>query len=302
MLPNEIVLHGNTVFLRGCGHRFFLVRGVNKFVKIDTPEVSRVDRVVERIYQNDIIDNNGCSRAPATARIALYESLSACPETEDVRGQGGAELIGLLAARAYEASRERGGRIPLAAIREVVENLVHARFSGAVVSVFPGGNLVKVSDRGPGITDKARALEPGYTSAGADIKGLIRGVGSGLSVALGAMTDVGGSLSLDDNLGGGTVVTLAVTGEPRVAKEVSVLDEAAPPGLSKRQKKVVFIILEIGRVGPARLATELSVGLSTAYRDLQALEGLGLIECDKRGRRGLTEFGIDSLDAIMNSS
>lgn len=271
-------------------------------MKTDAPEVSRVDRVVERVYQNGMLDNNGCSRAPETARIALYESLSACPETEDVRGQSDAELIGLLAARTHEVSRERGGRIPFAAIREVVENLVHARFSGAVVSVFPGGNIVKVSDRGPGIANKAKALEPGYTSAGADIKTLVRGVGSGLPVALGAMTDVGGSLELEDNLGGGTVVTLAITGEPLASKELSVLDESAPPSLSKRQKKVVFIILEIGRVGPARLATELSVGLSTAYRDLQALEALGLIACDKRGQRGLTEHGIDSLDAIMNSS
>ena len=290
------------MFLQGSDYRFFFLRGVNKFVKMDAPEVGRVDRVVEHIYQNKILDNLACLSAPEPARIAVYESPSSCPEIEEVGGESAAELVGLLATRTYEVSQERGGRVPFAAIKEIVENLVHAQFKEVVVSVFPGGNSIKVSDRGPGIKDKTKALEPGYSSATTDIKSLIKGVGSGLSVALGAMTEARGSLTLEDNLDGGTVVALTVSGESSEPKQSPVSDEPDPPRLSKRQKKVVFIILEVGEVGPARLATELSVGLSTAYRDLQALESMGLIKCDKRGKRCLTEMGVDSLDAIMNSS
>ncbi|MDP1808548.1 MAG: ATP-binding protein [Actinomycetota bacterium] len=269
---------------------------------MDAPEVGRVDRAVEHIYQKKILDNIACLSVPEPARMAVYEGLSTCPEIEEVGGESAAELVGLLATRTYQVSQESGGRIPFAAIKEVVENLVHAQFKEVVVSVFKGGNSIKISDRGPGIKDKTKALEPGYSSATTDIKGLIKGVGSGLSVALGAMTEAGGSLKLDDNLDGGAVVTLTVSGASPEPKPTPVSDEPAPPRLSKRQKKVIFIILEIGQVGPARLATELSVGLSTAYRDLQALEGLGLIKCDKHGKRCLTDVGVDSLDAIMNSA
>lgn len=269
---------------------------------MDAPEVGRVDRTVEHIYQRGVLDNLARQNPPEPARMAVYENPSSCPEIEEVEAGDAAELVGVLATRTYQVSQERGGRIPFAAIKEIIENLVHAQFKEVVVSVFQGGNSIKVSDRGPGIKDKTKALEPGYTSATTNIKGLIKGVGSGFSVARGAMTEAGGTLRLEDNLDGGTVVTLTASAELIEPKPSPAADEPAPPRLSKRQKKVVFIILEIGEVGPARLATELSVGLSTAYRDLQALEALGLIKCDKRGKRCLTETGVDSLDAIMNSA
>lgn len=280
----------------------FSAKGVNKFVKIGASEVGRVDRVVERVYQDKNDFNEVSFRAPVCARIATYESPSSCPQIEEILAENPVELVGLLATKTYQTSQDAGGRIPFSAIKEVVENLIHANFRDSVVSVFQGGNTIKVSDHGPGIVDKTGALEPGHSTATPETRGLIKGVGSGLSVALEAMKEAGGTLRLEDNLNEGSVVTLNVSHEPAEPARPQERKEPAVPRLSKRQKKAVFIILEMAQVGPSRLATELSVGLSTAYRELRALEGLGLIACDKQGKRYLTPVGTDSLDAIMNNS
>jgi DeoR/GlpR family transcriptional regulator of sugar metabolism len=64
---------------------------------------------------------------------------------------------------------------------------------------------------------------------------------------------------------------------------------------------VFFIIIELGAVGPSRIAKELSVGLSTVYRDLGALEKAGLIRSGSNGRRLMTDMGLKSVDLIIDS-
>ena len=59
------------------------------------------------------------------------------------------------------------------------------------------------------------------------------------------------------------------------------------------------MVLELGYAGPSIVARELSVGLSTAYRDLASLEEAGLIVADDSGKRELTDDGIAYLDAIL---
>ena len=72
-----------------------------------------------------------------------------------------------------------------------------------------GGNTIRFSDQGPGIKQKDLALEYGTSSATEEMKHYIRGVGSGLPYAQQYMVDKGGSLDIEDNLGGGTVVTIS---------------------------------------------------------------------------------------------
>ena len=50
------------------------------------------------------------------------------------------------------------GKIPEEAVREVVENLIHASYRGVVISVLNKGSVVRVSDKGPGY----RVEGPGY--------------------------------------------------------------------------------------------------------------------------------------------
>lgn len=236
-----------------------------------------------------------------SARIAIYSAQPRTPAIICVEARGVAEFFKTFAAKIYQVSHEEGGTTPFEVILAVVENLIHANFAGVCASIIRVGGIIKVSDQGPGVADKTKALEPGFTSATNCQKDFIRGVGSGLPTALNFLSPLGGSLTIEDNVAAGTVVTLSSpkqTPAPGNDKEVSSPARAI---LTNRQKKVLFLILEIGAVGPSRVAGELSVGLSTAYRDLHALEGAGLIKSDNVGRRSLTVFGANCVDEIVNS-
>jgi DNA-binding transcriptional ArsR family regulator len=242
----------------------------------------------------------------SAARIAVYDGLTAPPRVEDVHGLDERGLIEALSSRTYQLSHEAGGVLPYTVIREVVENLIHAQFSEVVVSICDRGDTVRFSDQGPGVSDKDRAFIPGFSTATEEMKRVIKGVGSGLPVARECLGFTGGTITLEDNLGKGTVVTLHL--ERTSAPETPVAPPQGPqptapdlPKLSLRQKQVLSLVMELGAVGPSAVSRELGVGLSTAYRDLSALEGAGLIESDETGKRVLTALGVNSLDHVLSS-
>ncbi len=205
-------------------------------------------------------------------------------------------LIEALTTRAYERARELGGRLPVTVFRELVENLVHASFAGVVVTILDRGNTVRVSDRGPGISDKEAALRPGFTSAGVEAKRFIRGVGSGFSVVKETLAGLDGMLEIEDNLGQGTVVTAKVT----PLAETPLASAVVPAyNLSERQLKALLLTVELAPVGPTRIAQELGVSTSTAYRDLVSLEDAGFVTCETTGRRSATESGLAYLGAVL---
>ncbi len=234
-------------------------------------------------------------------RLAIYDSPVAEPQVISLRGDDFQAFVGELAARTYAVSRERGGRVPYVVIREIVENLIHAYFRNATVTVLDDGNTIRISDQGPGITDKHRALQPGFSTATAEMRRVIRGVGSGLAVAREQMSFLGGTLTLEDNLDRGTVVTLSVQREaPRAP--VAAEGPARPrPAVTPRQKKVLLLIAELGAAGPTTIAKELDISHSTAYRELQALQALTLVNGKGQGKRTLTEEGIAYLDEVFKS-
>jgi DNA-binding transcriptional ArsR family regulator/anti-sigma regulatory factor (Ser/Thr protein kinase) len=232
---------------------------------------------------------------PAGARIAIYDSLAAAPRVEEIAARDLPDAIEQVASRTYNLARESGGQVPYTIIREVSENLIHAGFSEVVVTILDGGNTVRFADQGPGIVDKERVFLPGFSTATADMKQHIRGVGSGLPIVRECLTFAGGTVEVDDNLGRGTVVTLRV----RPAQRVESTPDAPAPRLSQRQKQVLSLVMELGSAGPSAVARELSVALSTAYRDLASLEEAGLIVADESGKRALTERGITLLDSLL---
>lgn len=237
----------------------------------------------------------------AFARIAVYDGLVSPPRVEDISESDLGEAVDALAARTYELAREHGGRVPYSLIREIAENLLHAHFSEVVVTIMDDGNTVRFSDRGPGIADKERAFEPGFSTATRDMKRYIRGVGSGLPIVRECISYSSGTVVVEDNLAGGTVVTLRVEpppAEPAPAAEEHVGDPV--PRLSLRQKQVLSLVMELGSVGPSLVSGELSVAVSTAYRDLETLESLGLLTSASRGKRALTDLGVSCLDSLSS--
>lgn len=244
------------------------------------------------------------------ARIAVYDSPAAAPRIEDISVDDSAAIIESLSTRLYELSHSAGGAAPYTVIREIVENLIHADFREIVVSVMDQGHTLRFADQGPGISDKDRALLPGFTTATVEMKNYIRGVGSGFPIVKEFLTHTGGELTVEDNLGRGTVVTLRfgtpaseTSGEPTPDETGEPLIPTTPPRsyqLSVRQKKVLSLVLEFGEAGPTLVSKELSVGLSTAYRDLAVLEEYGLIVSDEIGKRVLTDEGSLYLDRLFD--
>ncbi len=234
-------------------------------------------------------------------RIAVYTDPHSPPNVVTVTDHPLTEeslpqLIESVAACAHGLAREQGGRLPLVVFRELVSNLVHASFVGAIITILDSGNTVRVTDRGPGIPDKEAALRPGFTSADASAKRFIRGVGSGFSVVKETIATLGGALEIEDNLGTGTVITVHVPPEMIVP-----LARAPLPtyNLPERQLKTLLLTVELAPVGPTRVAQELGVSTSTAYRDFVSLEGAGLVASGESGHRSVTDEGLAYLNTVL---
>jgi len=248
-------------------------------------------------------------QAGVGVRIAVYPG-GGTPEITEVSASNPGSATRKFTRFVSEKVREAGGRVPEESIREVVENLIHAGYRGVVISVLDDGNVVRVSDKGPGVENKSRAMEFGFSGAAPGTLGEIRGVGAGLGIARAAAEKVGGTLTIEDNIGGGTVATISAAGDEAVTEET----EGAPPppqrrypdgvprmNISERQQKALITVLECGEVGPSTVADKLEISVSTAYRDLSVLEEHGLVMADESGKRLISPLGRDLVEAIINA-
>ena len=160
--------------------------------------------------QRDNSDAGASLEVHYPARIAVFDDAAAAPRVVVVEPSDIRTYLEEITATVTRRASEQGGRIPFTVIREVVENLIHAYFIEPTISILDGGNTIRFSDQGPGIQDKGLALKYGTTSATAEMKRYIRGVGSGLPYAQQWLQDKGGSLTVEDNIHNGTVVTVSL--------------------------------------------------------------------------------------------
>lgn len=165
-----------------------------------------MDEAPEGVYDFTFVD--------ATARIALYDDLKSAPRITEIQPAETDAFIEKLASTVYEQAHASGGVIPYTVIREVSENFIHAQFAEMVVTILDRGNTIRFADQGPGIPNKENAQLPGFSSAREPMKKYIRGVGSGLPIVKEYLEFSHGSITIEDNLGRGSVVTLSVTPEP----------------------------------------------------------------------------------------
>ena len=248
-------------------------------------------------------------KAGIGVRIAVYPR-GGEPEVTEVAAATSRSATAKFTRFVMDKVLEMGGRVPEESVREVVENLVHADYRGVVISVLDGGNVVRISDKGPGVQHKERAMEFGFSGATTEALREIRGVGAGLGIARAAAEKVGGAVTIEDNIGGGTVATVSVPGEEAAPKEQST-SQSAPPrrypdgvprmNISERQQKVLITVLECGEVGPSTVAERLEISVSTAYRDLSVLEEHGLVVTDESGKRIISPLGEDLVEAIVST-
>ena len=160
-------------------------------------------------------------RAPKTmyaARIAVYDDMLSTPRVIVIEPQDIRTYLEETTNAVYQCMKEQGGHISLMVIREIVENFIHAHFAEPIISILDGGDTIRFADQGPGIDDKERAFDFGVTSANSKMKRYIRGTGAGFPMVQEYLENAGGAVSIEDNMGNGTVVTVSL--DPKRVQEI----------------------------------------------------------------------------------
>lgn len=174
------------------------------------------------------------------ARIAVVDTPYAQPRVVVINPCNTREYLEEITATVAKLASEQGSSIPFMVIREIVENFIHAYFVEPTISILNHGNTIRFADQGPGIKEKEKAFAFGTTSATQDMKKFIRGVGSGLPYVRAYMEQTHGSIVVEDNIAGGTIVTLnAHTNEDTNGKENQSNAQVAAPQPQPQQVQQV---------------------------------------------------------------
>ncbi len=229
-------------------------------------------------------------------RIAIYDTLTSPPRVIAIEEEDLPALIASLAEKTYHYCREQGGQVPYSVIQELIENLLHAYFRDVVITILDNGQTIRISDHGPGVDDKDRAFQPGFTTATAYQRQIIRGVGSGLPLARESLQFLRGILTVEDNLGSGAVFTIKMPSEAETPAAAAGMPEVK---LTTRQTKVLVLLMELGSAGPTAIAKELGFSPATVFRELVVLQDMGLIHSLGDGKRALREEGLRLLESIL---
>lgn len=163
-------------------------------------------------------DTAQAPKAMYAARIAVYDDMLSTPRVIVIEPQDVRTYLEETTNTVYQCMKEQGGRISLMVIREIVENFIHAHFAEPIISILDGGDTIRFADQGPGIDDKERAFDFGVTSANSSMKRYIRGTGAGFPMVQEYLENAGGAVSIEDNMGNGTVVTVSLN--PQRVQEI----------------------------------------------------------------------------------
>lgn len=206
---------------------------------------------------------------PMSARIAIYADKAASPRVIIVDSQPIRDYLEEITQVVSDESLKLGGLIPFMIIRECVENLIHAYFKEPVISICDNGNTIKISDLGPGITQKELAKTYGATSATKEMKEYIRGTGSGLPYVEQYLNAHGGSLILEDNIQHGCIVTLTLSSSSSKCNTFK---------LNERAQNIFSFLQTHTLVGPQKLSKLYGQSLPTWSRELKQLQEKGLLQ------------------------
>lgn len=243
------------------------------------------------------------SYVSSKARIAVYDDLKSAPRITEINPSATNEFIESLTSSTYALSQAKGGTIPYTVIREVAENFIHAQFKEIVVSILDSGNTIRFADQGPGIPNKSQAQRPGFSSATEPMKSYIRGVGSGLPIVKDYLSVTHGSITIEDNLIGGSVITISniqnrvfdntleASEKPDQTTFENYEKVSTKQSLTDREKNLLKTLLKEGALGVTRLHELTGIPLSSIHTSLVKMEHLGLMEKGAGQKRALTKAG-----------
>lgn len=224
------------------------------------------------------------------ARVACYDSFKSAPRITEISPAPTNEFIEELTTTIYNQSHAAGGKLPYTVIREVSENFIHAQFTEIIVSILDEGNTIRFADQGPGISQKEKAKLPGFSSAVEPMKKYIRGVGSGFPIVKDYLDSSQGTITIEDNLTTGAVITLSLS--QKSTSEASREEARIPiPALHEREILIIKAIASEGPLGVTDLSKYLDVAGSTIHNTFVKLEEANILEIKTGKKRGLTEYG-----------
>lgn len=242
--------------------------------------------------ESENLDIDNISYVDSSARIAILDDMKSSPRIIDIEPQPTIDFIGDLSSQIYKTSHEMGGKIAYSIIRQVSENLIHAYFNEIIVTIMPGGNTIKFSDQGPGIKDKEKAMQPGFSSATKEMKKYIHGVGAGLPIALEYLKSEDGTLVIEDNISSGTVITLSLDNKIEVSSSSTLI-----PTLSERSQSIVSFLELNDLSGVSDISKALNIPISSTHVELAKLEKNKIISCIGK-KRTLTDYGREILKTL----
>ena len=191
------------------------------YTMVDSGDPAPDNEHITGVREEQVVGDDATKKAPSAmyaARIAVYDDMLSTPRVIVIEPQDVRTYLEETTNTVYQCMKEQGGHISLMVIREIVENFIHAHFAEPIISILDGGDTIRFADQGPGIDDKERAFDFGVTSANSSMKRYIRGTGAGFPMVQEYLENAGGAVSIEDNMGNGTVVTVSL--DPKRVQEI----------------------------------------------------------------------------------
>lgn len=202
------------------------------YTMVDSGDPAPDNEHITGVREERVAGDDAAKKAPNAmyaARIAVYDDMLSTPRVIVIEPQDVRTYLEETTNTVYQCMKEQGGHISLMVIREIVENFIHAHFAEPIISILDGGDTIRFADQGPGIDDKERAFDFGVTSANSSMKRYIRGTGAGFPMVQEYLENAGGAVSIEDNMGNGTVVTVSLN-----PKRVQEIERAGGRGAAVR--------------------------------------------------------------------
>ena len=202
------------------------------YTMVDSGDPAPDNEHITGVREERAASDDEAKKAPNAmyaARIAVYDDMLSTPRVIVIEPQDVRTYLEETTNTVYQCMKEQGGHISLMVIREIVENFIHAHFAEPIISILDGGDTIRFADQGPGIDDKERAFDFGVTSANSSMKRYIRGTGAGFPMVQEYLENAGGAVSIEDNMGNGTVVTVSLN-----PKRVQEIERAGGRGAAVR--------------------------------------------------------------------
>lgn len=190
-------------------------------------------------------------------------------------------------------------------LKECLSNFYHASSQTSIIVINLDESYIVFIDEGRGIIDINKALTVGYSTTGIEDRKTIRGLGLGFSIIKRECKSQNITFILDSLPNRGTKVHLILNKRElneekkedissRPIAELNDIIDTPHYCLTKRQREVLNMVDTVGEVGPSIISELLGIPLSTAFRDLNLLEKLGLISSVNK-KRIITTCGLKVL-------